>query len=72
MVEEHVTIIHWRVAILRADVTHCDSRQRLVGLHVANLYDERLRPVVDIFVGVLWLGNKQLCDDNRMVGGATK
>ena len=72
MVKKHVSIIHWRIAILRADITHCNSRQRLVGLHVANLNDERLGPVVDIFFGILRLGDQQLCDNDCMVGGTAK
>jgi hypothetical protein len=53
VVEKHIAIVHWCIAILGSDIAYCDSRQRFVGLHVADLYDEGLRPVVDILFGVL-------------------
>jgi hypothetical protein len=53
MIEKHVAVVHRRIAILRTDVAHGNSRKRFVGLHVADLDDEGLGSVVDVFFGML-------------------
>jgi len=72
LVEEHVPVVHRSVTILRADVPDRDAMQWFVGAHVADLNDERVRPVVDKLFGVFCLGNQELCDDDGMVCGAAE
>lgn len=49
MIEQHVAVVHRSVAVLWPNVAYCDTRQWLVGFHVADLDDERLRAVVHEF-----------------------
>jgi hypothetical protein len=65
VVEEKETVVHSIIAELGTDVTNVDIRKRLMGLHVADLDDERSRAVR------LALDN-ELSHDHGVVGSAAE
>jgi hypothetical protein len=65
VIEEQETVVHGVVAELGADITNVDVRERLVGLHVADLDNEGGRAVGFAL-------DNELSHDHGVVGGAAE